>query len=371
MMIRTMSPPRGTGEKAMKMRPWFACVPLLFAGTAMAAGNVVTDAAANGAEAEQQRIAEPSERIDVGVAALRENDFTALLDAISAEPWLDDLQKEWTRAQKRNVEYAALPPEERAKRLDGPPEEIRRVWTRLQSDAGIEELVREWQPLIAEKAQGTVLTMNVGIAAALAKANDEPSAIAPAQQREIMLALQGWANRTDFSDPVRLRRALDAVSREVRATHAKTIDDFVLTDFETALVSGDGLIRAVKGVLKAYDFDADAVLASIRTRDDVIADNKRLTTITSTVLGVTFDWTREFELFEGKWMLAEVAEMHREIASNIAEGGDGVDFDSDVQVDIEFDEMQADARNEDKSAPSIGSCKFDSEKSKQKPSATE
>ena len=113
------------------------------------------------------------------------------------------------------------------------------------------------------------------------------------------------------------------------------------------------------------------MLASIRTRDDVIADNKRLTTITSTVLGVTFDWTQEFELFEGKWMLAEVAEMRREIASNIAEGDDGVDSDSEVQVDLEFDEMQPDARNEDKSAPGIGSCKLDSAKSKQNPSATE
>jgi hypothetical protein len=78
--------------------------------------------------------------------------------------------------------------------------------------------------------------------------------------REVALATKSWALRTDFSDEKRLRRAIDVFVSEVQPMH-KMFGECEKHDSVALIKNLDRGLRAIKGVLKAYDFDVDQALS--------------------------------------------------------------------------------------------------------------
>ncbi len=80
--------------------------------------------------------------------------------------------------------------------------------------------------------------------------------------REVAMATKAWALRTDFSDEKRLRRAIDVFVTEAQAIHQVfgACDQY---DSAKLVQKLDPALRAIKGIMKAYDFDIDQALSQI------------------------------------------------------------------------------------------------------------
>jgi hypothetical protein len=119
---------------------------------------------------------------------------------------------------------------------------------------------------------------------------------------DAMRATQAWAMRTDFSDPERLRRAVGALSKAVRATGLDDPAAFADLPFEDALARMDGFLAAAKAIALAYDLDVDAILRSHRVRE-VLREGDEATLETQfTVFGVPVLLRESMVLRDGLWI---------------------------------------------------------------------
>lgn len=268
------------------------------------------------------------------LSALKQNDFAALMLTLRNErtqeaTGIAALASEWDR----NAKQARAEKAERSAELGSsdkvletsPDNSFELAWQKLQTEAGVDQLVVELQPELAERAGKSILEFNIGFGAMLVSiAGDKDFNAEQVQQlTQLMYAVQDWTGRVDFADPERLRRALRAVSRLVRQTGIKRLDELNTMAFEDAIVHGDTLLRVVKQVLAAYDVDADEILNSVRLSEvDAVGDRATLRA-EGRVFGVLLAHDFEQQYFEGAWVDAEAAarmtQSHASEAEAVAE----------------------------------------------------
>ncbi|HVF34828.1 MAG TPA: hypothetical protein VND91_05855 [Candidatus Saccharimonadia bacterium] len=239
------------------------------------------------------RIESPTAHAFAIIDALRANDAEAFAEAVSRKS-SDELAREWETERAKAAEKS---------KDHEHGEDAERVWSMLMTDEGTAALVAELQPKISEKASTAVLQFNLGLAAMLTAVATE-AGLSPTESQQftqVVLAVQRWATGIDWSDPARLDRALAEASGLVRRSGLKSPRELVTLPYERALALGDDAIATFKGVLRAYDIDVDATLASI-SLEELERDGDRATVRTRvTVLGVPLDVTRELRHRHGRW----------------------------------------------------------------------
>jgi hypothetical protein len=244
--------------------------------------------------------------------AVKQNDFAALLEASEHGKDIATLAREWNEKADRHRAEKARRDVDRAELGDDAPEALtddsmQQAWQKLQTDAGVELLVSELQPMIAEEAGKYVMQFNIAFGATLTGIASEKdfSADQVQQLTQLMYAVQDWTGRVQFDDPARLHRALQAVAQLVRQTGLKRFDDTQTIAFEDAIVHGDSLIRTVKQVLAAYDLDADEILNSVRLSEIDAVDDRATLRVEARVFGVPLTHDFKQQYFEGEWMDVE------------------------------------------------------------------
>ena len=271
------------------------------------------------APAVAQQAALPPTRVtdqpDAVLLALKENDFAALLEAMENDKDIAQLAKQWddSAAERRATAAKSVAVEPGAtvgEASETHQDEGEILWRKLQSAEGVEQLIAEWQPQIAETASKRAMEFNLGFGAMLTGiASDQNMSVDEVQQlTRLMYAVQDWIGRVDFADGGRLRRALDPVARLARQTGAKRFEDVQLLSFEDAVVHGDALLRTVKQVLAAYDVDADQILDSVRFGErDAQADRATLH-IEARVFGVDLVHDSRMRYWNNAWTNADTAD---------------------------------------------------------------
>jgi hypothetical protein len=300
---------------AMKRVGLMLSLSLLLAGTWSAPGEAAASAeVAVVAPAPPVPTRRVNEYPNALLSALKQNDFAGFLQAMQsdkdasiaalAQHWDDNAER--LRAAK--LERSA----ERDKAGGEAPEALadddwELAWQKLQTDSGVDLLVSELQPKLAEAASKHQMEFNIGFGAALAGiASDKDFNAEQVQQiTQLMYAVQNWSARVDFADPERLRTALQAAARLVRQTGLKRFEDVQTLAFEDAVVHGDTLMRTIKQALAAYDVDADEILNSVRLSEvDAVADRATLHA-EARVFGVFIAHDFRQQFFEGEWMDAD------------------------------------------------------------------
>ncbi len=290
--------------------------------------------------------------------ALKQNDFAALQEAFEQDKDIVAIAKQWNERADRQRAF-------RAKHAAGnveahgpamPPlvdDTMQQTWQKFQSTAGVDALVDEWQPKIAEQVGKSLLAFNVGFGATLASIASEKklSAHEVQQLTQLMYAVQNWTGRVDFADRERLRRAFLAASQLVRQTGLKRFDDTQTMAFEDAIVYGDAMLKTVKQVFAAYEVDVDEILNSVRfTEIDTLGDKATLHA-EARVFGV--DITHDFKMqrYQGQWLssdsvdatadaieVAEAAQAASEAAASDAQAAPGPESSStSCSPENEFD----------------------------------
>jgi hypothetical protein len=250
---------------------------------------------------------------------------------------------------------------ERAKEPDYKPSEagiaIDGVLAKLATREGVDALVAEWQPLLAEQANAKVIEFNLGLAAMMNALGEDKSASAEElrQRGQLILAVQAWANGVDFNDASRLRRAVDAAAGFVRKSGVRSSRDFMTMPFEDLVIRLDDALRAGKEILAAYDLDVDALLRSIEfsvvSRD---GDRARIRS-EATVLGVRLSHEEDLRWYRDDWMDASVVDSIERWEGEHPEGAGATEAQADVQTPAV--EAAAEAELSARQVESVPSCK--------------
>ena len=295
------------------------CGLALALATMVATAGEVAVATAKLAPAVAQQAPQPPTRVtdlpDAVLLALKQNDFAALLEANEHDKDIAQIAKQWDESAARRRAAAAKAATTEAATaepaaIEAAEDEAEMVWRKLQTAEGVEQLIAEWQPQIAESASKRAMEFNLGFGAMLTEiaSDQDMNADEVQQMTRLMYAVQDWIGRVDFADAARLRRALDAVSGLARQTGAKRFEDVQLLSFEDAVVHGDALLRTVKQVLAAYDIDADQILDSVRFSErDALADRATLH-VEARVLGVDLAHDFRMRYWHDRWVGADVAD---------------------------------------------------------------
>jgi len=325
---------------SMMMSLSLACGTAL-AGSIVAPAKVVTVPAVAEAVLPASRVIDQPNAI---LSALKQNDFAALQEAFEQDKDIVAIAKQWNERADRQRAF-------RAKHAAGnveahgpamPPlvdDTMQQTWQKFQSAAGVDALVDEWQPKIAEQVGKSLLAFNVGFGATLASIASEKklSAHEVQQLTQLMYAVQNWTGRVDFADRERLRRAFLATSQLVRQTGLKRFDDTQTLAFEDAIVHGDAMLKTVKQVFAAYEVDVDEILNSVRfTEIDALGDKATLRA-EARIFGVEFTYDFEMRHYQGQWLSSDSADAAEGAfeAADAAEAVSEAAAKSDTQADPE------------------------------------
>lgn len=251
--------------------------------------------------------------LNAGLLALKQNDFAALQEALSDDKDLTEIAAEWDEraehAKQRRAEALEQDPGSRDM-VELVNNSMQETWSKLLSDEGVDALVAEWQPEVADAASKRVMEFNLGFGALLTgiASNGKLSAEQVQQLTRLIYAVQDWTGRVNFADEARLRRAVMAIAQLARGTGLTHIDDVESLRFEEAVVHGDALIRTAKHVLAAYDIDADAILNSVRIEEHDAVGDRAVLRVQGRVFGVDLVQEQPMRYFNDRWMEATVAD---------------------------------------------------------------
>ena len=290
--------------------------------------------------------------------ALKRNDFAALIEASERDSDIAAIAKQWDEKVARHREDRA----KRAAAESEVPEAfnafddgMQQTWQKLQSAEGVDALVDELQPKVAEAVSENLLQFNLGFGAAFTALASEKdlSALEVQQLTQLMYAVQNWTGRVDFADRERLRAALNAVSRLVRQTKLKRFEDTEVLPFEDAIVHGDAMIATVKQVFAAYEVDVDQILKSVRFSEiDALFDMATLH-VEARVFGVDLSHDFKMQWYEGEWAGVDYVEMRKQLKVDAAEEA--------VSAAAEAAAAAAKAAQGSAAKPSSGGCSADAE----------
>ena len=253
-----------------------------------------------------------SDALNAALLALKQNDFAALQEALDEDRDLSEIAAEWDeRAEHAKQRRAAALEQDPTARdtAELVDDTMQDTWNKLLSDKGVDTLVAEWQPALADTASKRIMEFNLGFAALLTGiASDRKLTADQVQQlTRLMYAVQDWTGRVDFADETRLRQAATAIAQLARGTRLKRFDEVETLRFEEAAIHGDELIRTVKRVLAAYDIDADAILNSVRIEEHDAVGDRAVLRMQVRVFGVALTHEQPMRYFEGQWMDADSA----------------------------------------------------------------
>ncbi len=287
--------------------------------------------------------------------ALKQNDFAALMEIGNGNKNLADIASEWDAGIERRRSIAAKAADEAAEAHDDsavlkPDNPTERAWTNLQSDQGIDQLIAEWQPQLSganEHIQQMIQSLT------LSMARDDLTADQVAERMNVLQALTLWQGKTDFTDPLRLRRALQAVSQSVRATGLEKFSDVQDLRFEDAVIHGDNLIKTIKQVLLAYDVDADQILDSVRISEIDAVGNTATLLVEATIFGVNVSRHSRMKYHNDVWLDEALAtSLQRAVDESDEAFGD---------LDAPVDAVSVEAETDSAASAAPGSCSPDAD----------
>lgn len=232
----------------------------------------------------------PVEQLEQQLSALRNNDLAALLNSALPKDKLAEMRSDFEKARAE-----AITDEDR-KQFD---ESI----GKLIAAGGVDSMMAELEPKLAEmKPQ---LPMIVGMGVMMAQQGVQQSTdlndTQKAQMSQMLTGLQSWAMQTDFADPARLRRALEALKAGVEQSGIKTIEDLNALGFEQMLSKAGPVMGGVKGALSAYDLDINAMLASVKPSLVSMEGDVAKLKIDYTMFGTPLSMETELTRQDGYW----------------------------------------------------------------------
>ncbi len=192
---------------------------------------------------------------------------------------------------------------------------------KLIAPGAIDELMALAEPeMAALKPQMAMYSaIGIGMAQQAITANADMSESQKKQATEMVGALQGWATKTDFTDPNRLRKALTELATGVRATNITTLDQLQGLSFDQMLGKGGVLFGSMKRAFNAYDLNMDSMFSSVKAEQLSMSGDTAVVKTSMTFLGQPMTSETQMVKSDGRWYSKDSIDALKKAESAMAE----------------------------------------------------
>ena len=196
---------------------------------------------------------------------------------------------------------------------------------KLIAPGAIDELMALAEPeMAALKPQMAMYSaIGIGMAQQAITANADLSESQKKQATEMVGALQGWATKTDFTDPNRLRKALTELATGVRATNITTLDQLQGLSFDQMLGKGGVLFGSMKRAFNAYDLNMDSMFSSVKAEQLSMSGDTAVVKTSMTFLGHPMTSETQMVKSDGRWYSKDSIDALKKAESAMAESEEG------------------------------------------------
>jgi hypothetical protein len=237
----------------------------------------------------------PDAAVMQSVNLLRANDFNGLVEASVPPARFEEAKTRWMTELKDEE----ITDENRA--------EFAETMAKLTAPDAEETLMAEIRPQLAQfegemKAQlPAMIAMGKGFVLAAINESQDIAAENKPQVTNLVNALGTWAESGEFASADRAEKAVEEVTAAARKMPVRTLDEVHALDFNGIMDVMEIAYGGFKGVLKAYDIDMDASLASARAETlSQDGDNAKVR-VHFDFLGAPMNFDTQMVRVDGRW----------------------------------------------------------------------
>jgi anthranilate/para-aminobenzoate synthase component I len=251
----------------------------------------------------------PAETVEQGVAQLREGDFVGLLQTSLPADRYAKIKADW------KAKIAAEPATAEDKK------EFADMMAKLTAADAETALYAELEPHLAkaEAEMAAQLPLMVGMGRGFAvQSINESSKLSPEQKQqasEFVDAFAKWVEGAKFFDRDKAKAAIAAAVKTARGLEITTLDQVEAMEFEQAMQKAGQVYLGLKDVLKVYELDLDAALASVDASVVKEAADQATVKVAYTLFGQPLSFETAMTKRDERWFGADAL---REIEAQLA-----------------------------------------------------
>lgn len=251
----------------------------------------------------------PDEAILASARHAKQGDVAALLEHMLPPAEFTRVKAEWNDT----TQSAEISDEDRARFAE--------AMSKLTAPNAAETLYAEVEPELRQfdaqyKQQlPTMVAMGQGYLQSMVQQSQGLSATEKEQAVSAIKALAEWVQRTNFTDPAKVKQAIAIMADTARALDLKTLDEARALTFEQSAPKLRIAIGGIKKVLEQYDFSIDQTLDSVKT--EVVANDGNAATVKVdySLLGTPLSTESSMVKIDGRWYSKDTIEKIAERAA--------------------------------------------------------
>lgn len=268
-----------------------------FVRTALLATLAIAIAACNRDSATSANAAAsgPQQVLQKSISLAREGDIGGLIENMLPPEEFKRIKAEWASQEGQ-------PPIDDADRT-----RFAETMAKLTAPDAADALFKEYEPDIRQfDAQyqqqiPTMVAMGRSYLKGLTQQNQELSGSEKEQAASIIDALAQWVEKTHFTDPELIKKALVTLTDTARELDLKSLDEARTLSFEQSTPKLKVAFNALKNVLELYGFSINQTLDSATTELVSSSDNSAVVKMTYSLLGTPLQSTVEMVRIDERW----------------------------------------------------------------------
>ncbi len=266
----------------------------MLARTALLATLAITTAACNHDSASDAATG-PQQALQKSIHLTREGDIGGLIENMLPPQEFKRIKAEW-------VDQKDQPPIDDAARA-----RFAETMAKLTAPDAADALFKEFEPDIRQfDAQyqqqiPTMVAMGRSYLKGLVQQSQELSSSEKEQATNIIEAIAKWVEKTRFTDPDLVRKALGIFTESARQLDVKTLDEARNLSFEQSAPKLKIAFNSMKKVLALYGFSIDQTLDSATTELVSSSADRAVVKLSYTLLETPLQSTVEMVRIEDRW----------------------------------------------------------------------
>ncbi len=256
--------------------------------------------------------ATPDAAVRTSVELARKSDVAGLLEHVLPPADFARVKAEWSDSTQKTEPSA----EDRAR--------FEQMMGELTAPDAEEKLYAQVEPQLAQfdaqyKAQlPGMVAMGQGYLQGMVQQNTQLSATEKEQANAAIKALGDWVQKTNFTDPDRVKKAIGIAAATARKLELKTLDEARALTFDQAMPKVTIALEGLKDILAVFDFSINDTLDSVKAEVATTAGDAATVKIGYTLLGTPLATQSEMVRIDNRWYAKDTVEKLREHAAETA-----------------------------------------------------
>ncbi|SFN02295.1 hypothetical protein [Dokdonella immobilis] len=248
----------------------------------------------------------PQQTVQRSIELTRSGDIAGLIEHMLPPAEFARVKAEWSERKNEDT-----PSEEQRQKFA-------EMMAKLTAPDAVDTIYAEIEPDIRQfdaqyqKQMPTIVSMGRGYLRGLVQQSQELTASEKEQANSVIEALAQWVEKTRFTDPERVKKALAIISETARQLDLKTLDQARALDFDQSAPKMKIAFNGLKKVLEVYDFSVDQTLDSVNTELVSNEGDKAAVKISYTLLGTPLETRSEMVRIDDRWFARDTIDKLRE-----------------------------------------------------------